>query len=224
MRKAFHDQINEISNDIVLMSNLAQSAVHKAVSALIDSNPSLAQEVIDEDRKIDDYEISIEEKCVVLQAEYQPVAIDLRYLHSISNIIIHLERIGDLSVNIAKITKSLSKLNIQYLDEDIKKLLLEMLNLVKSTLTKSILAFQKSDIKLASSIDKIDDAVDDIQKKIIQKLYSPAFDKKENIKIIADIYLVARYLERIGDHSVSIGERVQYYLTGDYRVFHSDAR
>ncbi len=222
MRKAFYDQINEISEDVISMSNLSQNAACKAVNALIDSNTALAQEVIDEDNKIDDYEISIEEKCVVLQAEYQPVATDLRYIHSISNIIIHLERIGDLSANIAKIAKSLARLNIQYLDEDMKKILLKMLDLVKPVLSKATLAFQKSDLKLASSIDKIDDAVDDIQKTIIQKLYSSAFNKKENIKIIADISLVARYLERIGDHSVSIGERVQYYLTGDYKVFHSD--
>lgn len=222
MRKAFYDQIKKISKNVISMAELARNAASSAVFSIVEGNPALAQKVIDEDYKINDYEISIEESCVVLQAEYQPVAGDLRYIHSISNIIIHLERIGDLSVNIAKIAKNLSKMNIQYLDDDMKELLLKMLNLVNPILDKAITAFREEDISLASKIDKIDDAVDNIQKTIIQKLYSSAFTGKENIKIVTDISLVARYLERIGDHSVSIGERVQYYLTGDYSVFHSD--
>ena len=222
MRKAFHKQTDEITEDVISMSDLSHKAMSNAANALINADSALAQKVIDEDYKINDYEISIEEKCVVLQAEYQPVAVDLRYLHSISNIIIHLERIGDLSANIAKIAKSLAKLNIQYLDEDIKKLLIEMFNLAKSALNKAITAFKNKEFQLASKIEKIDDKVDDTQKAIIKKLYSYTFSSEENIKIIADISLVIRYLERVGDHSVSIGERVQYFLTGDYKVFHSD--
>ncbi|OPL17504.1 MAG: hypothetical protein AVO38_00530 [delta proteobacterium ML8_D] len=222
MRKAFYNNINKISKNVISMANLARDSLSNAVNALINADPTLAQKVIDADNKIDDYEISIEEKCVILQAEYQPFAKDLRYIHSVNNIIIHLERIGDLSVNIAKIAKSLSKLSIQYLDSDMKNLLLEMLELAKTILNKATLAFDKSDFNLASNIDRIDDDIDKIQKTIIQKLYSSKFNKKENIKIIADISLVARYLERVGDHSVSIAERVQYYLRGDYRVFHSD--
>lgn len=222
MRKVYYDKISEISKNVISMGNLASDAVLYSVKALLDSDPVMAQKVIDTDYKIDDYEILIEEKCIVLQAKHQPVATDLRYIHSISNIIIHLERIGDLSVNIAKIARNLSNLEIQYLDREMKELLQEMSNFVKSALNKAIKAFEKNDFKLASEIDKIDNAIDDIQKTIVKKLYHSVFNKKENINIIADLFLVARYLERIGDHSVSIGERVQYYLTGDYTVFHSD--
>ena len=223
MRKVYYDKISEISKNVISMGNLTSDAVLYSVKALLDSDPVMAQKVIDTDYKIDDYEILIEEKCIVLQAKHQPVATDLRYIHSISNIIIHLERIGDLSVNIAKIARNLSNLEIQYLDREMKELLQEMSNFVKSALNKAIKAFEKNDFKLASEIDKIDNAIDDIQKTIVKKLYHSVFNKKENINIIADLFLVARYLERIGDHSVSIGERVQYYLTGDYTVFHSDA-
>ena len=222
MRKAFYDKINEISNNVISMGKLAQDSVDNAINALINADTAIAQKIIDGDYKINDYEILIEEKCVVLQAEHQPVAKDLRYIHSISNIVIHLERIGDLSANIAKIAKNLSKLKMQYLDKEMKKLLLEMFNLVKPLLDKALMAFEKDDLKLASSVGKIDNAIDDIQKTIIKKLFCSVFNKKENIKIIAGISLVARYLERIGDHSVSIGERVQYYMSGDYTVFHSD--
>ncbi len=222
MRKVFYKRINEISENVLSMANLAREAVARAVKSLINRDPVLAQKVIDEDDMIDDYEISIEEKCVVLQAEYQPLAKDLRYIHSVSNIIIQLERIGDLSVNIAKVTRGLSKMDIQYLDEDLKKLLLEMLNLSISILDKAATAFKESNPRLASRMIRIDDDIDNIEKAIIRKLYSFSSNKEENIKIIADLSLVARYLERIGDHSVNIGERVQYYLAGDYTIFHND--
>lgn len=223
MREIFYKQINKITKDVLSMSSLAQNAMCNAVNALVDANTDLAQKVIDEDPKIDEYEISIEEKCMVLQAEYQPVAIDLRYLHSISNIIIHLERIGNLSVNISKVTKRLAKLKTPYLDKNTKELLMEMQNLVMLELSKASIAFKKRDLKLASKLGKTDDDVDDIQKIIIKKLYSSTSINKESIKIITNILLTSRYMERIGDHAVSISERVQYFLTGDYRVFHSDS-
>jgi phosphate transport system protein len=222
MRETFNRQIERITKNVISMSNLAQNAVCNSVNALIDYNTDLARKVIDKDAKIDDYEISIEEKCIVLQAEYQPVAIDLRYLHSISNIIIHLERIGNLSVNIAKVAKRLAKLKTPYLDKNIKELLVEMKNLVMLELLKSLAAFKDRDLKSASKLGKIDDDVDDMQKVIIKKLYTSDYSSKESTKIITNILLTSRYLERIGDHAVSISERVQYFLTGDYRVFHSD--
>ncbi len=222
MRKVFYKRIEEITEDVLKMANLAREAVTGAVKSLINADYELAQKVVDGDNKIDEYEISIEEKCVTLQAEYQPLAKDLRYLHSVSNIIIQLERIGDLSVNIAKVTRRLSRMDIEYLDEDLKKLLQEMLNLSVSILDKASKAFKESNSSLASRMTRIDDDIDNIEKAIVRKLYSFSPGKEENMKIIANISLVARYLERIGDHSVNIGERVHYYLIGDYTIFHSD--
>jgi phosphate transport system protein len=222
MRDKFHRRIGRITKDVISMSALAQKAVSDSVDSLVASDADLARKVIDKDVEIDDYDITIEERCIVLQAEYQPVAIDLRYLHSISNIIIHLERIGNLSVNIAKVTKRLAKLKTSYLNKNIKELLVEMKKLVLMELSKSSDAFKNRDIKLASKLGKIDDEVDDIQKIIIKKLYTSDHSNKEYAKIITNILLTSRYLERVGDHAVSISERVQYFLTGDYRVFHSD--
>jgi phosphate transport system protein len=97
-----------------------------------------------------------------------------------------------------------------------------MKNLVLTELSKSSAAFKNRDIKMASKLGKIDDEVDNIQKIIIKKLYTSDYGNKERTKIITNILLTSRYLERVGDHAVSISERVQYFLTGDYRVFHSD--
>ena len=221
MRKTFHEQLNEITEDVISMGSLAQQSVHDSIEALVEMNSELAEKVIDGDRKIDDYDISIEEKCVILQAEYQPVAKDLRLLHSISIIIMHIERIGDLAVNIAKVVKRLAKGKIIKIEMDIIELLVEMGNLVKLELTKALISFKNKDVKLAAKLDKIDDAVDDIQKEVFRKLYSKA-KYTEDIKFIANVSLASRYLERIGDQSVNIGERVVFFLTGDYKIFHKD--
>ncbi|MBC8388285.1 MAG: phosphate signaling complex protein PhoU [Actinobacteria bacterium] len=221
MRKTFHEQLNEITEDVISMGSLAQQSVHDSIEALVEMNSELAEKIIDGDRKIDDYDISIEEKCVILQAEYQPVAKDLRLLHSISIIIIHIERIGDLAVNIAKVVKRFAKGKIIKIEMDIIELLVEMGNLVKLELTKALTSFKNKDAKLAAKLDKIDNAVDDIQKEVFKKLYSKAKYAEDN-KFIANVSLASRYLERIGDQSVNIGERVIFFLTGDYKIFHKD--
>lgn len=221
MRKTFHEKLNEIYADVISMGSMVQEAVHNAIKALVEVDVELAQKVIDEDIKIDDYDISIEEKCVILQAEHQPVAKDLRLIHSISIIIIYIERIGDLSVNLAKIAKRIAKLEKRYLDREILELLAEMGNLVKSVLNKALEAFKKKDARLASKLEQTDSAVDDIQKMIFKKLFAIS-GKEDHINFIANISLASRYLERIGDQAVNVGERVLFFLTGDYKIFHSD--
>ena len=121
----------------------------------------------------------------------------------------------------SKVVKRLAKGNIIKIEMDIIELLVEMGNLVKLELNKALASFKNKDVKLAAKLDKIDDAVDDIQKEVFKKLYSKA-KYTENIKFIANVSLASRYLERIGDQSVNIGERVVFFLTGDYKIFHKD--
>ncbi|MCK5566557.1 MAG: phosphate signaling complex protein PhoU [Actinomycetia bacterium] len=222
MRKTFHQRIDEITEDVLAMGSLAQEAVSNSVTALLKMDTQIAEKIIRDDERIDEYDISIEEKCIVLQAEHQPVAVDLRFLHSVSILIKHLERIGDLAVNIAKIVKRLSgedeKSNI---DKEIIDLLVEMGNLVKPELSQALESFKNRDAKLASKLGKSDDDVDEIQELIFKKLFS-SHKGEEDIKFVTNIALASRYLERIGDQSVNIGERVMYFLTGDYSVFHDD--
>ncbi|MFA5015664.1 MAG: phosphate signaling complex protein PhoU [Actinomycetota bacterium] len=222
MRKTFHERLDEITEDVITMGSLVQEAVYNSIKAFIEMNTELAQNVIDKDEKINEYDISIEEKCIILQAEHQPVAIDLRYIHSISIIIKCLERIGDLSVNISKIVKRLAREKKKYLDKEIVDLLVEMGNLVKPELGRALESFKNKDIKLASKMGKSDDLVDEIQKIIFRKLFTAREASEENIKFITNIVLASRYLERIGDQSVNIGQRVLYFLSGDYKVFHDN--
>jgi len=222
MRKTFHQKLEEINQDVILMGSLVQEAVYNATEAFIEMNTNLAQKVIDGDEKIDERDISIEEKCIILQAEHQPVASDLRYLHSISIIIKYLERIGDLSVNISKIVKRLAGEKRNHLDKEIINLIVEMGNLVKSELNRAIESFKNRDVKLASKLGKSDEMIDEIQNIIFSKLFSYR-KSKEDIKFVTNVVLASRYLERIGDQSVNIGERVRYFLSGDYKVFHDEA-
>ena len=221
MRKTFNEKLNEINEDVLSMGSLVQEAVHNSVEAILEMNVDLAQKVVERDEAIDEYDILIEEKCIVLQAEHQPVARDLRLLHSISILIKNLERIGDLAVNVSKIVRRLSKERKKQLDKEIIELLVEMGNLVKTELNVAIESFRKKDAKLASKLGKYDDTVDEIQKMIFRKLFT-SHKGEEDIKFVTNIALASRYLERVGDQAVNIGERVLYFLTGDYKVFHDD--
>jgi len=220
MRKTFHQRLDEITDEVLVMGCLVQDAVHNSIEALMRMDPELAEKVIKEDEKVNEHDISIEEKCIVLQAEHQPVAVDLRFIHSISIIIKHLERIGDLAVNIGKIVKRLStKEEKSNIDKEIIDLLVEMGNLVKPELGKALEAFKNKDAKLAANLGKSDDAADEIQEMIFKKLFTTN-KGEEDIKFVTNIALASRYFERIGDQSVNIGDRVLYFLTGDYSVFH----
>jgi phosphate transport system protein len=220
MRETFHHKLEEINEDVILMGSLVQEAVYNSIEAFIEMNTDLAEKVINGDEKINESDILIEEKCIILQAEHQPVAKDLRYLHSVSIIIKYLERIGDLAVNISKVVKRLAKEKKKYLDKEIIGLIVEMGNLVKPELNRALESFRNKDIKLASQLGKSDDMVDEIQKMIFRKLFTSNKCSEEDIKFITNIVLASRYLERIGDQSVNIGQRVLYFLSGDYKVFH----
>lgn len=219
MRKTFHQRLEEITGEVIDMGMLAREAVDRSIQSFVKMDIELAQKVIDNDEKIDEYDISIEEKCIVLQAEHQPVAKDLRFIHSISIIIKHLERIGDLAVNISKVARRLSKEEKKTFDRGVIDLVVEMGNLVIPEVDKAIEAFRKKDKKEASRLGKSDDAVDKIQKMIFKKLFT-SHKGAEDIKFVTNIALVSRYLERVGDQAVNIGDRVLYFLTGDYTVFH----
>jgi phosphate transport system protein len=222
MRKSFHEKLDEVTEDLIEMGSLVQEAVNNSIDAFLNNDTEMASKIMDGDNKIDDYDVMIEEKCMYIQAEHQPVARDLRLIHSIYINVIYLERIGDICVSIAKLTRRLYlKENIR-LSKPILDILLEMGNVVKSILDKALRAFKNRDAKLASKLDTIDDVIDDLQKTLYRKLYSTHSKDPDYVKLVTNVSLASRYFERIGDNSVNIGERVIYFLTGDFSVIHSD--
>ncbi len=222
MRKTFDDKLNEVTADTLEMGSLIQDTISDAIKALVNGDIELAQKIIDSDTKVDDYDVSIEEKCMYIQAEHQPVAGDLRLIHSIYLIVIYLERIGDIAVSIAKLVKRLYLHEKRPISKGILDLLVEMGNVVKSILEKALRAFKNRDAKLAAKLDQMDDTIDDLQKTLYHKLYRTHSRDEDYIKLVTNISLASRYLERIGDNSVNIGDRVIYSLTGDFKAIHSD--
>lgn len=155
-------------------------------------------------------------------AEHQPVAKDLRLINSIFIIVIYLERIGDISVSIAKLVRRLYKNEDIQINKTLLELINEMGTIVKSILEKALKAFKNKDEKLASKLEHMDIVIDDLQKSLYKKLYSMHSNDEEYIMLVTNLSLASRYLERIGDNSVNIGERIVYFLTGDFKAIHSD--
>lgn len=222
MRRTFHEKLDEVKEDLIKMGSLVQDIVNDSLSALATADVELAKKVIDGDDKVDEYDIMIEEKCMWLQAEHQPVAGDLRLIHSMYLIVIYLERIGDICVSISKLVVRLYLKEKKQISKPILEMLLEMGNIVKSILDKALKAFKNTDAKLAAKLDQINSTIDDLQKSLYQKIYNVSTMDEDYIKMVTNVSLASRYIERIGDNAVNIGERVIYYLTGDFRVIHSD--
>jgi phosphate transport system protein len=222
MRKTLDDKLKEISADILKMGNLIQDTVKDSMKAFVTGDVELAQKIIDNDTKVDDYDISIEEKCMYIQAEHQPVAGDLRFIHSIYLIVIYLERIGDIAVSIAKLVKRLYLQGKRPISKEILDILVEMGNVAQSILKKALESFNNRDAKLALRLENINATMDGLQKALYQRLYSKKSQNEDYIKLVTNMSLVSRYIARIGENSVNIGERVVFFLTGDFKVIHSD--
>jgi len=227
MIKKFHEKLQDIVDDVNKMGTLIQEAVEDATTSLITGNRDLATKVVNCDSAIDELEMNIEEACLVIQAEYQPFARDLRLINSINIIVIYLERIGDLAVNLAKITRRLEKHKAMFMTEEIMDLFKEMINLAKLVLAKALKAFKNEDAKLAAKLDDLDNELDELQKVLFKKLFASvagndSLHKEDFALYLSNVSLAARYLERIGDQSVNVGERVLIFLTGDYKVLHAE--
>ncbi len=222
MRNTLDERLNEISGDILEMSSLIQDTVNNAMKAFVTGDVELAQKIIDNDTKVDDFDISIEEKCMYVQAEHQPVAGDLRFIHSVYLIVIYLERIGDIAVSISKLVKRLYLLEQRPIEKGLLDIIIEMGNIVQSILKKAHESFKDRDAKLALKLEKMDNTIDDLQKALYKKLYSTISKDEDYVKLVTNLSLMSRYIERIGDNSVNIGERVVYFLTGDFKAIHSD--
>src|SRR5659263_79370 len=184
MRKTFEQKLDEVTEDVIVMGSLVQNTVNDAINSLVNGDVELAQKVIDGDDKIDDYDVLIEQKCMFIQAEHQPVAKDLRLIHSIYIIIIYLERIGDICVSIGKLTRRLYLEEKKQIKKEILDILIEMGSLVKTVLDKALKAFKNKDYKLATKLEQIDDAVDDIQKILYQKIYSIRAKDEDYVKLV----------------------------------------
>jgi phosphate transport system protein len=217
-RKRFHDELAALESEILGMGDRAQLAVGKAVESLIKKNGTLAQEVIDEDDAIDATYLDIEQRLLNLLATQTPVASDLRLVVAIMHMNLHLERVGDQAVNIAKMGRATLDLPAS---ETVVSHLSEMGDVVQSMLRTAMDAFARRDAELAERLPEMDEPVDRLNRGMYREVMVLAGDPQQ-LEWGIRMNVVSRQLERVGDNAVDIGEQVAFLLTGEFREF-SDA-
>ncbi|EOD01470.1 phosphate signaling complex protein PhoU [Caldisalinibacter kiritimatiensis] len=215
MREAFEQQLKELEKSLLKMGAMVEDAIDLALKALVNQDLEMADKVIELDDKIDIIEVQIEQKCLELIALQQPKAIDLRRISTVLKIITDLERIGDHGVNIANITKKIGKEKFIKPLIDIPK----MADVARSMVKKSLDSFVNEDLELANEVAEMDDIVDDIYEDIYVELLQMLTEDKTIMEQVMHLLLIGRYLERIGDHTTNICERIHYMVTGERVVY-----
>lgn len=210
MRARYDEQLSLLNKELITMGALCENAIANSAKALTDGNLSMAESVPELAARIDEKEREIEAMCLKLLLQQQPVATDLRMISSALKMITDMERIGKQSADIAEIV---TLANIKETDDtgDIHDMAVAAIKMV----TDSIDAFVKKDAALAKEVINYDDVVDGffnkIKRMIVVHFSSPDSDSEYAI----DLLMVAKYLERIGDHAVNIANWVLFSITGN---------
>ena len=202
-----------------LVSNISvkvEENLNEVIKALIDSNVSSAKSIKEKDNEIDLLEIEVEEECLKILALHQPVAIDLRYIIAVLKINNDLERIGDLTTNIARVVIVLSKENKVRVPDTIP----QMTEIVLKMLKKSLDSLFSKNLKLASKVQSYDDEVDQLNADMYKMVQNAINDGSGSISQLFPLLSVSRYLERIADHATNIAEDVEYYVKGKITRHH----
>ncbi|MEG1835552.1 MAG: phosphate signaling complex protein PhoU [Oscillospiraceae bacterium] len=212
MRNQFDMQLDNLNNDLIEMGAFCENAIATAVKALLNDDVSLCEKAINTDKKIDQKERDIETLCLKILLSQQPVAKDLRLVSSALKMITDMERIGDQASDIAEIVKTCD-LTFSQNDDYIAN----MANTVIKMVTNSIDAFVKKDLELANAVIACDDVVDELFIKIKNHLIAYIGENKNSGEAALDILMIAKYLERIGDHATNIAEWVVFSISGIHK-------
>ncbi len=214
-RRKFHDELDALESEIVTEADLAGNALSRACDALARRDDRLAGEVIAGDDLIDERYSDVERRVLDLLATQTPVASDLRLVSAILHINLHLERIGDMAVNIAKMAIATRTLPT---NETVLGQLQEMAEVAGSMLRTALAAFVRRDLALATALPEMDDPVDRLNRGMYREVVGLAGDPKM-LEWGIHMNIVSRQLERVADHAVDIGEQVAFLLTGEFKEF-----
>ena len=209
MRNRFDEQLFELNKEIIEMGGMCEEMIDSAAKALADGDLELAAQVIKNGGAVDQMEREIESRCMKLLLHQQPVARDLRLISSALKMITDMERIGDQAEDIAEIVKHLKGHTMEEV-----KLIQEMAKETIEMVISSVDAFVKKDLDLAKSVLIRDDVVDNYFLEAKRDIISLVAESPEKGEFALDILMIAKYLERIGDHATNIAEWVIYCITG----------
>ena len=213
MRNRFDTQLEELNTELIRMGSLIEASITNAVKALINQDKSQAKKAIQEDLEVDQKEQEIENLCLKLLLKQQPVARDLRLISAALKMITDMERIGDQAADISEIAIYLSE--APYVTKLVK--IPRMAEETVKMVTGSIDAFVKKDLIMAQAVVDADDIVDDLFLQVKSDLINLIHENAENGSQALDLLMVAKYLERIGDHAVNIAEWVIFSITGVHK-------
>ena len=209
-RSSFHKSIDNLQVDLLKMGALVEETIYQAVKSLADMDVALAKKTIKQDDQIDDMMLSIEDQCLRLIALQQPMASDLRMIGTAMKIVTDLERIADHAVDIAKTTVRLSGETLVKPLIDIPKIA----NLVMQMLHVALRAYVERDIRLCESLAEKDDEVDALYSRVFQEIIELMGTNVSSNRQLTHLLMVARHLERVGDHATNIGEWVIFMING----------
>ena len=211
MRSRFDEQLLQLNVELIKMGSLCELVISNAFHGLIDNNPAMLKLVADVDREIDEKEKEIERMCLKLLLQQQPVARDLRAISAALKMISDLERIGDQASDIAEIAAYIDGKRVHEYEP-----LKTMANAVTKMVTESIQSFVNKDLELAHKVMNDDDFVDDTFDQMKEDIVTMIRDGEANAHFTLDLLMIAKYLERIGDHAVNVAEWVEFSITGEH--------
>jgi phosphate transport system protein len=215
MRVTFQEELEQVEAALQEEGDYVLRALRAAVNAVKQADSELAGDVIAFDDEVDDRYLAIQEGIQSLLARQTPVAVDLRLVLAMLHANLHLERMGDYCVTIAKLTKLVADVEP---DEGLVQAFEEMGERAEEMIRVALRSFQERDVDAASSLVELDELIDRANRRAVERVldFGGDISKREwGLRMI----IVSRCLERIGDHAVDIGEQTAYLVTGEFREF-----
>jgi len=210
MRDLYYDQLDSILGDLVAMTHSVEHAVGQATTALLTADADVAEQVISDDAAIDLARERIEDRSFEVLALQQPVAGDLRMLVAALRMVADLERMGDLSVHVAKVARL--RLPSVAVPAELRPTIARMAEVAESMVEAVAVVIADRDVDAAKELERADDEMDQLRRSSFRLMLSD--DWPYGIEPAVDIALLGRYYERIADHAVSLARRVVYLVTG----------
>ena len=208
MQRHFHEELDALKQTLLAMGGLVEDQIRRVMTALVERDSELDQEVIDRDAQVNAYDIEVDEKCVELLALHQPAAGDLRFITTAMKIVTDLERIGDQAVNIAQRALELNREPQLKPYIDLPRMAEKSQRMVKESLD----AFVTRDTELARKVRGEDAEVDGLKEQIFRELLTFMMEDPKTIPRAIRLILISRFLERTADHATNIAEMVIYMV------------
>lgn len=214
MRDAFHDQLDSVFTDLAGICQSVETAVQLASQALLEGDAEIAERVISSDADIDAARERVEETCFTLLSLQQPVARDLRVVVSALRMVSELERMGDLSVHVAKIARL--RVPNTAVPEQFRPTMSRMAEVAQDMVCRVYQIITNKDVEAAIELGRDDEVMDRLRRQSFRDMLSD--DWAHGVEAAVDLALLGRYYERIADHAVSVANRIVFVVTGQQPV------